>query len=83
MPCTNSNIINKFLCYRNLIFGSFGKRHSQSITYTVGEQSTNTYCALYASVLGITGFGNTKMQRISYTFLGHYTHKTAHSGNHH
>ena len=83
MPGTACHIIGKFLCYRNLVLGSFGKRHTQGITYSIGKQSTNTYSTLYASILGITCLGNTKMKGVSYTLLGHHTYKTAHRCHHH
>ena len=48
-----------------------------------GVLGTNANGTLYASILGITGLGNTKMKGVSYTLLGHHTYKTAHRCHHH
>ena len=83
MTGTARDIIGKFLRYRYLVLGSLGKRHTQGVTYSIGQQRANTHGTLYAAVLGITGLGNSKMQGIRYTLLGHDAHKTAHGCNHH
>ena len=83
MTGTASHVIGKFLGYRYLILGSLGKRHTQGIANSVGQQCTNTHSALYAAILGITGLGNTKMQGIRDTLFGHHTYKTANGCHHH
>ena len=70
-------------CHWNLSLGFLGERHSDGVANAVGKQCTNTHGTLDTSVLTLTGFGHSQMERIVHVLLVHLAHQQAHGAHHH
>ena len=80
---TSGDIVNEMACHWYLSLGFLGERHSYGVANAVGKQCTNTHGTLDTSVLTLTGFGHSQMERIVHVLLVHLAHQQAHGAHHH
>ena len=76
------DIVHQLTGNRNFRFGSFAQRYPYSIPQSVGQQRTNAESGLDTSVLTVSGFCYSEMQRESHPFFLHHSYQQT-NGFHH
>ena len=76
------DIVDKVACHRYLSLWLLAKTNAYGVADAVGEQSSDTYGALYASVLALSSFSHAEVERIVHVVAVHLVDEQTHCAHH-
>ena len=77
-----TDIVDEVTCHGDLCLGLLGERHTHGVTDAVGKQCTDTHGTFDSSVLTLTGFRHTEMERIVHILFVHRLNEQTHGAHH-
>ena len=76
------DVVDKVACHRYLSLWLLAQTHTYGVADAVGEQCSDTYGALYASVLALSSFSHAEVERIVHVVAVHLVDEQTHCAHH-
>ena len=76
------DVVDKVACHRYLSLWLLAQTHTYGVADAVGEQSSDTYGALYASVLALSSLSHAEVERIVHVVAVHLVDEQTHCAHH-